>query len=70
MFPFSEGYAVSLALIAGRDSAVDVATCYGDQILVGDEIFRTSPDRPWGPPSLPHNGYRFFLGGKTAGAWR
>jgi len=23
-----------------------------------DEIFRTSPDRPWGPPSLLYNGYR------------
>jgi hypothetical protein len=22
------------------------------------EIFRTCPDRPWGPPSLLHNGYR------------
>ena len=27
----------------------------------GDEIFRTCPDRPWGPPSL---GYRVFPGGK------
>ena len=23
----------------------------------GGEIFRTSPDRPWGPPSLLYNGY-------------
>jgi hypothetical protein len=30
----------------------------------GDEIFRTSPDRPWGPPSLLYNGYRVFFGGK------
>jgi len=30
----------------------------------GDEIFRTCPDRPWGPPSLPYNGYRVFPGGK------
>jgi len=28
------------------------------------EIFRTCPDRPWGPPSLLYNGYRVFLGGK------
>ena len=34
------------------------------------EIFLTSPDRPWGPPSLVYNGYRVFLGGKTARAWR
>jgi len=30
----------------------------------GDEIFRTCPDRPWGPPSLLYNGYRVFSGGK------
>ena len=28
------------------------------------EIFRTCPDRPWGPPSLLYNGYRVFLEGK------
>jgi hypothetical protein len=26
------------------------------------EIFRTRPDRPWGPPSLLYNGYRVFPG--------
>ena len=31
----------------------------------GDEIFRTCPDRPWGPPSLLYNGYRVFPGGKV-----
>jgi hypothetical protein len=35
----------------------------------GGEIFRTCPDRPWGPPSLLYNGYRVFPGGKAAGAW-
>ena len=25
--------------------------------------------RPWGPPSLPYNGYRVFPGCKAAGAW-
>ena len=30
----------------------------------GGEIFRTCPDRPWGPPSFLYNGYRVFLGGK------
>jgi len=28
------------------------------------EILRTCPDRPWGPPSLLHNGYRVFPGTK------
>jgi hypothetical protein len=28
------------------------------------EIFRTCPDRPWGPPSLLCNGYRAFPGGR------
>ena len=36
----------------------------------GGEIFRTRPDRPWSPLSLLYNGYRVFLGGKAAGAWR
>jgi len=30
----------------------------------GGEIFRTCPDRPWGPPSLLYNRYRVFPGGK------
>jgi hypothetical protein len=30
----------------------------------GGEIFRNCPDRPWGPPSLLKNGYRFFPGGR------
>jgi len=30
----------------------------------GDEIFRTFPDRPWGPPSLLYIGYTVFLWGK------
>ena len=34
------------------------------------EIFRSRPDRLWGPPSLLYNGYRVFPGGKAAGAWR
>jgi len=29
-----------------------------------DEIFRTCPDRPWGPPSLLYNWYRVFPGSK------
>jgi len=52
----------------GRDSSVGIATRYG---LEGPgiesrwgEIFRTYPDRLWGPPSLLYNGYRVFPGGK------
>jgi hypothetical protein len=37
---------------------------------VGVEIFRTRPDRPWGPPSLLYHGYRVFPTVKAAGAWR
>ena len=37
--------------------------------LSGGKIFRTSPDRPWGPPGLLHNGYCAFPGGKVARAW-
>jgi len=33
------------------------------------EIFRTSPDRFWGPPSLLYKGYRVFPGGTAAGTW-
>jgi hypothetical protein len=36
----------------------------GDRIPVGGEIFRTCPDRLWGPPSLLYNGYLVFPGGK------
>ena len=37
----------------------------GNRIPVGGEIFRTSPDRPWGPPTLLYNGYRVFPGVKS-----
>ena len=47
----------------------NVTTAYG---LAGPgiesrwgEIFRTCPDRPWGPPSLLYNEYRVFPGGKV-----
>ena len=40
----------------------------GDRIpVLGIEIFRTRPDRPWGPPSLLYNGYRVFPGVKQSG---
>ena len=51
-----------------RDSSVGIATGYGlDGPVIESrwcEIFRTCPDRPWGPPSLLYNGYRVFPGGK------
>jgi len=56
----------------GPDSSVGIATSYGlDSSGIesrwggrGGEIFRTCPDRPWGPPSLMYNGYRLFPGCK------
>jgi hypothetical protein len=33
----------------------------------GGEIFRTRPDRPWGPPSHLYNGYRVFPGVERPG---
>ena len=36
----------------------------------GGEIFPTTTERTWGPPSLLYNGYRVFFEGKPAGAWR
>ena len=43
-------------------SVVGIETAYGldglGSIPSGSEIFRTCPDRPWGPPSLLYNGYR------------
>ena len=56
-----------------RDSSVGIVTRYGLDGLGSDpgegEIFRTCPDRPWGPPSLQYDVYRAFLGGKVAEAW-
>ena len=55
--------------IRGPDSSVGVVIGCG---LDGPgiesrwgEIFRTCPDRPWGPPSLLYNRYRVFPGGKS-----
>ena len=56
-------------MLSGPSSVVGIATAYG---LDGPgiesrwgEIFRTSPDRPWGPASLLCNAYRVFPGGKV-----
>ena len=52
----------------GPGSVVGIATGYGlDSPGIESrwgEIFRTCPDRPWGPPSLLYNGYLVFPGGK------
>ena len=56
-------------VLGGPGSVVGIATAYGlDAPGIESrwgEIFRTSPDRPWGPPSLLYNGYRVFPGGKV-----
>jgi hypothetical protein len=56
------------ALFCGPDSSVGIATGYGlDGPVIESrwgEIFRTCPDRPWGPRSLLYNEYRVFPGGK------
>jgi len=58
---------------SGPGSSVGIATGYGldgpGSNSGGGEIFRTCPDRPWGPPRLLYNGYRVFRGGKK-GPWR
>jgi hypothetical protein len=68
-----DGILPRLPDIRSRDSSVGIATRYGWKVRVsnlgGGEIFRTRPDRPWGPPSLLYNGYRVVSGGKAAGAW-
>jgi len=44
-----------------------VWTCIQKLVLTsnpdGDEILYTRPDRPWGPPSLPCNGYQLSFPG-------
>ena len=62
-------YFQSISRACGPGSSVGIATGYG---LGGPgiesrwgEIFRTCPDRPWGPPILLYNGYRVFPGGKA-----
>jgi hypothetical protein len=57
-----------ILLNCGPGSSVGIATGYGEggpgiKSRWG-EIFRTCPDRPWGPPNLLYNGYRIFLGGR------
>jgi len=55
--------------MCGPGSSVGIATelqgwTFRDRIPVGT-TFSSSPDRPWGPPSLLYNRYRVFPGGKV-----
>jgi hypothetical protein len=59
--------------LRGRDSSVGIARLATGWTIRGSspgggKIFRTRPDRPWGPPSLLYNVYRVFPGGKADGA--
>jgi hypothetical protein len=70
----NKNYYLLYYTLTGWDSSVGIANGYGldgpgIESLWGGGIFRTRPDRPWGPPSLLYNGYRVFSGGKAAGAW-
>ena len=53
----------------GPGSVAGIATGYGldgpGSNPGGGDIFRTCPDRPWGPPSLLYSGYRVFPGVKS-----
>ena len=60
---------IYVTVCSGRGSSGNIVTGYGldgpgTESRWGGEIFRTCPDRPWGPPSLLYNGYRVFPGGK------
>jgi len=59
----------------GRNSSVGIATRYrldgpGDRVPQEARFSAPVQTRPWGPPTLLYNGYRVFLGVKSAGAWR
>ena len=58
---------ISIIYCVDRDSLVGIATRCGWTVRRLNpgvvEIFRTSPDRPWGPPSLLYNGYRVCFPG-------
>jgi len=66
----SPRYVVTL----GPGSVVGIESAYGldGQVIEfrWGEIFRTRPERSWGPPTLLYNGNHVFPGSKAAGAWR
>jgi hypothetical protein len=56
----------------GWDSSAGIATRYGVdgpgiECQLGGEVFRTRPDREWGPPNLLYNRHQVIRGGKAAG---
>jgi hypothetical protein len=55
--------------MCGPGSSVGITTDYGPDgpgiEYRWDEILRTCPDWPWGPPSLLYDGYRVFSRGKV-----
>jgi hypothetical protein len=60
---------MGLPIDSGPGSSVwllQLATCWTvrESNPSRGEIFRTCPNRPWGPPSLLYNGYRVFPEGK------
>ena len=62
-------FVLGVFMFSGPGSSVGIATGLragrsGVRIPVGAR-FSACPDRPWGPPSLPYNGYRVFPGGKV-----
>jgi hypothetical protein len=61
-------FRITASIEGGPGSVVDRATGYGlDGLGIesrGDEVFRTCPDRLWGPPSLLYNGHLVFPLGK------
>jgi hypothetical protein len=68
---FSSKMLANTGLLAGIAQSVQrLVTCWtvrGSNQSAGD-IFRTRPDRPWGPCSFLYNGYWvFFLGIKRPG---
>ena len=61
-------FAEYLGANSGPGSVDGIATGYGlegpgIESRRGGEIFRTCPDRPWGPPRLLYNGYRVSFPG-------
>jgi len=61
-------FRVPLSTENGSGSVVGIATGHGldgpGSNPVGDEIFHTSPDRSWSPPSLVYNRCWVFPGSK------
>jgi hypothetical protein len=46
---------------------ITVNTTNWHKFYLWGAIFRTLPDRPWGPPSLLYNRYRIIAGGGGGG---